>query len=103
MTNGSKKRSAGHKALLVVAVLSLVVGLGALALGIVEFGSAFMTPSSKFFADPEGTMDATKRDAFIGIVLFWIGGLVAPVGGLLAIVAGIVEMHWRVDRVRPAT
>lgn len=100
MTHGSKKRSAGHKALLVGAALSLLVGLAALALGIVEFGSAFTTPSSKFFADPEGTMDATRRDAFVGIVLFWIGGLVAPAGGVLAIVAGIIEMHWRVDRVR---
>lgn len=102
MTYGSKKRSASHKALLVVAALSLLVGVGALVLGIVEFGSAFTTPSSTFFADPQGTMDATRRDAFIGVVLFGIGGLVAPVGALLGVIAAIVELHWRVDRVRIA-
>jgi len=68
-----------------ITLLGLVVG----AVGLCLFGSAFMTPSSTFFADPHATMDTVARNGFLGVVLFGLSGVLVPGGGVL-LTAGLV-------------
>jgi MFS family permease len=86
-------RSRGHVALWIIGLLVLAAGIVALGLGVWFFGSAATTPSSTFFADPEGTMDRTRNAAFLGVGLFSLGAMIAPVGGVMTLVAGILEVY----------
>ena len=69
--------------------LVLLVGLLAGVFGLVLFGTAFMTPSSTFFANPHETMDVMRRDSFLGILLVSAAGGLVPIGGLF-LAAGFV-------------
>jgi len=85
-------RTRGHVALWIVGLLLLLIGGATLCIGLFYFYSAATTPSGQFFADPEGTMDRTRQGAFLGVGLFSIGSLVAPIGGVITLVAGILEV-----------
>jgi hypothetical protein len=101
MTTTTKEpRSGGHVLLWIVGLLGLFAGGAAVAWGLYLFYGAATTPSATFFADPHGTMDRTRNDAFLGVGLFGIGSLVASVGAVLTLVAGILELQRRPVRFR---
>ena len=71
------------RALSWVGGLVCAVGVAAGLLGVVLFSGAFMTPSATFFAHPLETMDAIRRDSFLGIVFMAAAGGLVPLGGIL--------------------
>ena len=88
-----KPRTRSHVLLWGSGVLLLLAGVAALGVGLWFFGSAATTPSSTFFADPEGTMDRTRNAAFLGVGLFGLGATIAPIGAVVTLVAGILEAY----------
>ena len=73
--HGAVRRTAtfGSIALMLFGAAVLVYGFG-------TFGSTFMTPTEKFFANPDAVMDQTRHDGFVGILAIAVGAFALLIG-----------------------